>query len=326
MAEALREADYRWLLPLVGVVLLSHLLRAWRWQILLEALPPDEGGSSRRVSIRTAFASLMIGYMVNYAAPRVGELARTAHLSNRERLRFSGVFGTVVVERVLDVIVLVLALGSVGILLLDRLHIVRELLVDPVVAGLIRIPMPAVAALALLAITIIGGGYLLMRSRDSLLRSSWHRRLKPLVASFRDGLYTVLRSPRRGALVLSTLAMWFLYLLMAHLPFLMLDMAGTYSLSLLDSWAIMTVGALGVAIPSPGGTGSYHYITIQTLVFLFAVDQEAAATYAVLSHGMQMLLYILVGVLCLMLQGTRLDALRPSTLAARGQEATPRSG
>ncbi|NBC16548.1 MAG: UPF0104 family protein, partial [Bacteroidetes bacterium] len=141
VGEALRTADYRWLLPLVVVLLLSHFLRAWRWQMLLEALPSDADNTTHRVSLKTAFYSVMIGYMVNYAAPRLGEVVRSANLSRQERLPLSGVIGTVVVERILDVLVLALGLGSVAVLLLDRLGAVRELFVDPMLNQLGRLPV-----------------------------------------------------------------------------------------------------------------------------------------------------------------------------------------
>ncbi|MEX0746564.1 MAG: lysylphosphatidylglycerol synthase transmembrane domain-containing protein, partial [Rhodothermales bacterium] len=128
MVGALKRANYAWLVPLIAVTLLSHLLRAWRWQVLLKALPETE---SRNPSVATAFSSVMIGYMVNYAAPRLGEVARTANLARRERISFSGVFGTVFVERILDMIVLTGALASVFFLLLDRFAIVQELFIDP---------------------------------------------------------------------------------------------------------------------------------------------------------------------------------------------------
>lgn len=317
VGEALLAADYRWLLPLAAVLLLSHLLRAWRWQMLLEALPSDEGHAPHRVSLKTAFYSVMIGYMVNYAAPRLGEVVRSANLARRERLPLSGVIGTVVVERILDVIVLALGLGSVAFLLLDRLGALRELFVDPMLEQLGRLP----AASLLIGALVIGGLVVVFTWRamqaESMVRRLWDDHVRPIAVSFRDGLATVLRAPRRLGLVVTTLAIWFAYLLAAHMPFLLFDMAAPFEISLLDSWSIMLLGAIGVAIPSPGGTGSYHFITIQTLVVLFGVTQSAAATYAVFTHGAQLILYVAVGFLCMVLQGADLGTLKETTEAAQ---------
>lgn len=317
VAQALREADYFWLIPIVVITLISHVLRAWRWQVLLEALPLASAQESpRRISLKITFYSVMIGYMVNYAAPRMGEVARAANLAAKEKLSFSGAFGTVVVERILDSIVLLLGLVSVFFLLLDQLALVNALFITPAMDQFGKIPALALLGL-MLGITLLV--FLLYRyalqSEDSRLRLLWYRRVQPLWVSFKDGLATVLRSPRRVTLVFSTVALWFCYLLMAYLPFVLFNMTETFSLSLLDAWVIMMLGAVGIAIPSPGGIGSYHYITIQGLVVLYGVAQAEAASYAVLVHGGQMILYIGVGFLCLLLQGSSLGNLRQRTQA-----------
>jgi hypothetical protein len=320
--EALRSANYSWLIPLIGIVLLSHWLRAWRWRVLIEALPEVRGESSRRApTTRLAFSSVMIGYMVNYAAPRLGEVARTANLSAQSGLGFGSLFGTVIVERILDVFVLLLALVSVFALLADRQSTMAELFIAPVVVEVGRVPALgiglAIAGVGLLVFLLYRR---MLRDDASSERSFWSDRAVPLLVSFRHGLATIVRSRERSALVLTTASMWFLYLLMAYVPFVMLDMAATYDLSLLDAWSVMVLGAIGVAIPSPGGVGSYHYITIQTLVHLFAVSAESAATYAVLTHAAQLILYVATGAICLILQGSGGGALRRHARTARNDK------
>ncbi|PSQ91854.1 MAG: TIGR00374 family protein [Bacteroidetes bacterium SW_4_67_19] len=278
--EALRTADYRWLAPLALLMLASHLLRAWRWVLLLRAT--DAPPKSRPATLRGAFYSVMIGYMVNYAAPRLGEAARTANLSARTRRPFSGVFGTVVVERLLDTAVLGLALVSTGLLLIDQLGVLNER-----------------GALA-------GGALVVWGLRR---RALWADYVRPTLRSFKSGLLSLGRTGRPWALTVSTAGIWVCYGLMAYLPLLILEMAGPYDLSLIDGWCLMALGAIGVAIPSPGGTGSYHYITIQSLVWLFAVPRAPAATYAVLTHGAQLVVYVIVGFACLLAQGRTLGDL-----------------
>lgn len=309
MGLILREANYWWLLPLSLVTLLSHVLRAWRWQILLAALPADgPDAPSKRVSLRVAFCSLMIGYMVNYAVPRAGEVVRSASLARAADVSFSQVLGTVVVERILDVVTLAVALVSVFILLFDRLDAVRAHLIDPALSLLAGIsPLYYLLALGLLVALGAWGLRLLRRREDGA-----PGRLARTVASFKEGMLTLVHSPRRGALAGSTLAIWFCYLLMAHLPFVLFGMDHAYGLRLIDSWSVMNLGALGVALPFPGGTGSYHFITIDTLDFLFNVPRDPAASYAILAHAGQLVLYVAVGFVCLLLQGAGLEALRPS--------------
>ena len=296
MMGALRTAAYGWLLPLCALILLSVGLRAWRWLLLLRALPASPV-DARPATLRTATYSVMIGYMVNYAAPRAGEVARSVNLSAQTHHGVSSVLGTVVSERVLDMVVLALALASSAVLLLDRLPVVQELFLDPAQAQLERLPWLLIGAGLLLS---LGGALLLVR---------YVQRLKPMLRSFWDGLQTVGRSPERVGLLLSTVLIWGCYVGMAFLPFVMLGMTEAYNLTLVDTWVIMALGALGIVVPSPGGAGSYHYITIQTLVVLYGVDAAAAAGYAIIAHGVQLVFYVAGGALCLALQGIPLHDL-----------------
>ncbi|MEF8866009.1 MAG: lysylphosphatidylglycerol synthase transmembrane domain-containing protein [Salinibacter sp.] len=311
---AFREADYRWLLPLIVLVLGSNLLRAWRWQILVEALPrpedqKEDAARSPRM-LEASFSSVMIGYMVNYVAPRMGEVARTANLSARTSYRFSSLFGTVVSERIFDTVVLGLALLSAVGLLFNRLDVLREQFVAPALLRLQSISLDGlvggILGVGLLLVLATWGVRWLFRREGSWLGRLWAHTLKPAVVSFREGMATLVSSPRRGAITASTVGMWGGYLLMAYLPFRMLHLAEPYGIGILDAWALMAIGAIGILVPSPGGIGSYHYITEQALVHLYGVPSAEALTYAFLTHGAQLVFYVLAGLVAVVYQGTGL--------------------
>ncbi len=327
---AFLEADYRWLLPLIVLVLGSNLFRAWRWQILVEALPTpeeqDEKLSRSARMLEASFSSVMIGYMVNYVAPRMGEVARTANLSARTRHRFSSLFGTVVSERIFDTAVLGAALLSAVGLLFNRLDVLREQFVGPAQARLQSISLDwlvggTLAVVLLIALSVWGARWL-FRRENSWLGRVWETTLKPAAVSFREGMATLVSSPRRGAILLSTVGMWGGYLLMAYLPFRMLHLAEPYGIGILDAWALMAIGAIGILVPSPGGIGSYHYITEQALVHLYGVPSAEALTYAFLTHGAQLVFYTLAGLVAVVYQGT---GLRPF-LAFWDEQSPPPSG
>ena len=318
MGTALRHADYRWLLPLVAIALGSHLLRAWRWNLLLGTLPDHP--SRKVLSLEAAFSSVMIGYMVNYAASRFGEVARAGNLAARQALPFSSVLGTVAAERLLDVATLALGLASAFILLIGRMDVLNNLLFAPAALRLNQLPydtLTLIIAIALLCALFIWAGIKVSGAR---LSNIWSKQLKPALSSFKEGFMTLRQCPHRLALVGSTIAIWTGYLFMGYIPLLMLGLAGTYDLSLVDGWIIFLMGSLGIVVPSPGGTGSYHYITIATLQHLFGVARSPAATYAVLTHAAQLVLYTSVGFICLLAQGTSFSALRKQSRKA--QEAS----
>ncbi|MDO9028727.1 MAG: lysylphosphatidylglycerol synthase transmembrane domain-containing protein, partial [Candidatus Roizmanbacteria bacterium] len=95
--EILSKANYWWVLAMFPVLLLSHGIRAWRWRYLLEPVKQD-------LRFRYLFSSLIIGYMMNNVAPRAGELVRPYAINKFEGVSRSAAFGTVLVERILDVI------------------------------------------------------------------------------------------------------------------------------------------------------------------------------------------------------------------------------
>jgi glycosyltransferase 2 family protein len=308
--EALRTADYRWLFPLVAVLLFSHLLRAWRWKVLLDAVPPDpesDNHGAAPITLGTAFASLMIGYMANYVAPRFGEVARAAHLAGHSRLRFSTILGTVVAERVIDVASLLVALISVVFILAGRSEQVNDLFLAPAMETVGGLSGGVIALVSLAILGVIGA------VAAVALLSTWGREtLAPILGSFRDGLMTLTRTRRTGVMVGTTVGMWAGYLIAAYLPLVMLGLTEPYGLTLIDGWAIMVLGTLGIVVPSPGGIGSFHYVTIQSLVYLFGVGADPAATYAVLVHAAQMILYAIVGALVLAFYGTGLKTTAPA--------------
>lgn len=286
ITDALRTADYRYLPLLVAVLFASHAVRAWRWKLLLDGLP--EGP---RVTFSTSLGAVLVGYMVNYVAPRVGEVVRVGIVARRARLPVSSVLGTVVLDRLLDVAMLALALLTLPLTLGPRITHLLAMTKNPL-AGY-EGWLVGLAAGALL------GAWMLWRTRRRLLDSPLGRRVAPLLRRFAEGLNTLRTAPRRGLLVVLTVAMWLLYGLLGYLPFLMLRLAEPYGLGLLDGWSVMLIGALGMVVPTPGGAGSYHWLVIETLTRIFGLPRGPASTYAVLSHGAQLVLYTLAGVAAL---------------------------
>ncbi|MGB3542890.1 lysylphosphatidylglycerol synthase transmembrane domain-containing protein [Rubrivirga sp.] len=289
---ALAQGEWIWMVPYIITGLISVAIRAWRWGLLVDALPER----TARTPIRDTSASVVIGYLVNYAAPRLGEVARAAHLSRRTSAPFAGVFGTVVAERVLDVIGLAAVLLSVAILFGDRVTGLLQTAAGGALDMLGAVPVWLLVVLSIVGVaSLVGGAVLIRRGRS---------RFASLLEAFRGGLVSVARTGRPGSVVLSTVLLWLTYGLMADLPLRLLGLDEAFGLGLVDAWAVMAIGGIGMAIPSPGGTGSFHYATVQALTLLFAVGATPAATYALLVHAAGVVFYCILGVLALAATGT----------------------
>ncbi|MFN3596790.1 MAG: lysylphosphatidylglycerol synthase transmembrane domain-containing protein [Rubricoccaceae bacterium] len=332
--EALGAAEWGWLAPLGAVSLLSVAARAWRWQLMLDALaaprPASRGGERQAVRFGVVNASVLVGYLVNLAAPRLGEIARASTVAARCRLPLAGVLGTVVAERVLDVLTLGVALVSVALLYSERLAALAVAFAPQVAALGQHLPLAAALGGGGLAVAAAAWAWWRRRARRAAAPAETPRlagRFASLAATFRDGLAALVRIRRRGALFASTATIWGCYALMAWLPLRLLGLTERFGLGLTDAWALMNVGAIGMALPSPGGAGSYHYATVQAFGLLFGVPESPAATYALLAHAAQLVFYAAGGALAMLWLGTSLGALRREAAApeAAAPEAAPPS-
>ena len=326
MWRALAAANYWWLVPIVVVTMLSHFLRAWRWRMFLDALPETEStGDGGRPSLTVAFNAVMIGYLLNIVVPRLGEVARAANLSSQANLRFSSVFGTVVVERLLDLVVLIIVLIWVGFV------IAGSSAAEAIFFGPLRERMGKLTAsdilLVLLAVVVAVGlliwlpGFLSRRNNGVGLQA----KLTPILRSFRSGLVTLFTSPHRIGIIITTVGIWFFYWTMLYLPIHMLHMAEPYGLNPTTVLVLLGMGSIGFVLPAPGGIGAYHYFVIETLVQIYAVPYEVAAGFAVLTHTAQIVLITIVGFGCLLAQGSSLGSLLRSAQDAKSvaDEASP---
>ncbi len=305
--QSLRAANWLWLPVLAAVLTVSHVLRAWRWTLLIDGLTDREETRSARLG--ETFAALMIGYMVNYVAPRLGEITRTATLGKRTGQPFTALLGTVVLERLLDVAVLAIGLLTMPLLMGDHLAELRTTIVNPALERTSGMPIGLILIGVALAIGVLGLGFWAARRSARTADGMVARKIVPLLASFREGIATLRTAPKRGTLIGLTLAIWGLYGLLGYLPLVMLTavggdtLAATYELTLVDGWCIMLIGGLGLIVPTPGGIGSYHYVTILALTAIYGVAEQGASTYAILSHGFQLVLYVLLGAVCLLAIG-----------------------
>jgi hypothetical protein len=268
---------------------------------LLEAVPA--AGGRPPVTLGASVWAVTLGYGLNLVVPRAGEVARAGAVAARGPLGFAAVFGTVVVERVLDVI----AFGAVILLALalfaDRLAALREPLAErsgallesaPALGGVLALVGLAVLLLVALAVWMLkrsgGGERLLEKVRETAVQ-------------FGSGLRTAWLVKRRVGLVTSTVLLWTVYAAMAYVPLLLLGLAEPFGFTFADSWGLMAAGAFGMALPAPGGTGSFHYATVQAMDLLFGVPETPAATYAVITHGVQTAFFAAGGLLAVVFGG-----------------------
>lgn len=287
LATAMSAARWEWLVLGVGATVLSHLVRAARWKLLI-----PEG---RTVPLGTAFNATIVGYFMNDLIPRSGEIVRPVMLARQRKLPTAGVIASVLVERLLDGITLLLIL--LGLIVLeserfDALFAGRGYSRSAVLTSIL-VPVGALAlAIFLLVATPLGEK--IVRSLTAPHRSRLVQRTGALAGDFRRGL-------RLGGvrdtfiIVLMTVAIWALYVvgLWSGVEGLALH---RYGIGPLQTVVVLAITALGITIaPTPGAIGVYHVFCTVALTELYSVPDGWAFAFAVVTHAVQYLTCVVLG-------------------------------
>ncbi len=274
------RSDKGYLMLMAVVAMASHLLRAIRWRMLLVPV-------GYNVSTSNSFLSVMIGYLVNLAVPRGGEVSRCYNLYKLENTPPEISFGTVIAERVVDIIFLFLLIGASFIAEWDKLTTFLSSL--GVSANGISISpwIPIVAV-----IVIAGLLFLFFRFRNN-------EKLQKILGGFKEGLTAVFRVKNKSLFIFYSLGIWALYFLMSYSVIKAFPETSTLGFS-----AVLTLFALGtiaMTVPLPGGAGSYHTIVPLGLVMLYNLPKPDAIAFVFVFHAWQTLILIVAGVVSLVI-------------------------
>lgn len=285
------EANLFWV-SLAGLISIAAFIsRAYRWKLLIEPL-----GYSP--SLKNSTVALMIGYLANLAFPRLGEVSRCGVLNKSESVPFNKLLGTVIVERVIDVISLLICLLLAAIIEYKRLgNFFKENMIDPLYTKLdqlLRSPVAIAVAAMLIVIIVIAIIWTLKRSKKSG-KESWFLRL---MKGFADGLKSVARLKRPWLFIFHSFLIWFLYLLGVYVSLFALP--STSGLGVNTALFLLVAGGFGMSAPVQGGIGAYHLLVSQGLI-LYGVSQQEGLTFATLLHSLQLIIVIVFGVASLLL-------------------------
>ncbi|MCE2894929.1 MAG: flippase-like domain-containing protein [Flammeovirgaceae bacterium] len=260
------------------VAILSHLLRAERWRMLL--VP-----TGNKVGLTNSFLSLMIGYLVNLAVPRGGEVSRCYNLYKLEKTPVEVSFGTVVVERMVDVICLLLLIAFSFFAEWQKLKKFIDTLNFSSGEGFSISPWMIVV---FLGVIVFAAAIFFLRKNKKLLK---------IIEGFKEGLLAIFKMQNKGLFIAYSLGIWLLYFLMSYL--VIKAFPETEDLGFSAVLTLFAVGSIAMAAPLPGGAGSYHTLVPLALVMLYNLPQADAVAFVFIFHGWQTILMILMGVLSL---------------------------
>ncbi|MDO4950385.1 MAG: lysylphosphatidylglycerol synthase transmembrane domain-containing protein [Bacteroidales bacterium] len=269
------DVGYGWILLSFIPGTFSHLFRAWRWKLTLSPL-----GEHPRTS--TTINSIFFSYASSLIVPRIGEVARCGILQRYEGTSFAKSLGTVVTERIVDVIFMLL-----------------------LIVATIVVQMPMFVRFFSLTGTNIDGWpalftswqlYLVLAGTIGVACVAWRilrKRLSPFFSNIWTGITSIRRVSHPWLFVLYSVGIWVSFYLEFYIAFFAFPFTAT--IPPLTAVAIFTAGTMAVLVPTPNGAGPWHFAVI-TMMGFFGIARTDAATFALLVHSVQTALMMALGV------------------------------
>ena len=280
--EIIRQASVLWIVIFIVSIMIGHYIRALRWKYILYSVKPD-------IKMKNLFGALMVGYGVNCVTPKLGEVTRAVLIGKWEGLSRSSMFGTVIVERIIDIISLGTAVLVSAFIWRESLYISFPWLESTLyITGIF---ITAVIVLIYFTVSFKEKFYGIIINLIKKFSLKLAEKVAYIFEMLTQGFASLKGARNYFFTIALTIILLIVYALSSYFGFFMLNMKpATYQMG----WVLMSISAIGVVIPTPGGTGSYHTLAKSTLVLLFGFGETISAAYALLTHIISYFLFIFI--------------------------------
>ena len=274
------KMSWTWMLLSMPFGILAQVLRAIRWR---QVLAP----AGEKPKLSTCTHAVFLSYASSLVVPRVGEVLRCGILRRYEGTNFTCCVGTVVTERIIDtLVVLVLSM----LVFLTQIPVFLNFFQE---TGVSMSGLLSQFSLTGWLVTAVCGLLALVCVVLVSRRFRIFSRTKSIVSDLRNGLLSVKEVENPLLFIVYTLGIWASYFLHFYLTFYCFDF--TASLGPLAALVAFVVGTFAVLVPTPNGAGSWHF-AVKTVLVLYGVGQTDAALFVLIVHALQTLLVALLGV------------------------------
>jgi glycosyltransferase 2 family protein len=277
----------------VGMALLaftiSNLSRAIRWNMLMKPL-------GHQPKLYNAFFAVNISYLTNLLVSRAGEAVRASSIAKVEKMSASKVMGTVVIDRLLDMVTLIFIVCFAFLIEYELLWGWLDKNLGSGNGKFRLLQHPLFWGTAVLGLLLMG---ILWKFKDKIVQIHWVQKIGHVVEKFGEGLKTVRKVERTGWFIFHSLLIWFMYYMMTYLCFY--SFAPTAHLPAIAALTVFVFGTFGIVIPSPGGMGTYHVLATAALM-LHGVNGNDGFSFAnIVFFSIQIFYNIIVGVISIIL-------------------------
>lgn len=281
VADGFRSVRYSYLIPVVLILFLMQVLRSYRWGLILSPI--------EKIDQFSLFSITSVGFLALVAIPaRIGELARPFLIKKKTGMRMTAALGTVIIERVLDSLTVMMIFFAV-------------LLFTPLPSWLVNSSL----IFLLVTLLVIVWMFLLIFKREPSLRifeivtgilpKTWHRKLNELIHHFIDGIGMITDVKLILYATLLSLVIWLLDAASIYILFFAFGM----KLSIVAALIVMVVLIIGITLPTaPGFVGNWHFFCIAGLT-LFGISKSDALTYAIMLHFLSIAMVVFLGLIFL---------------------------
>ena len=281
MLEDLRNAEYKWLIFSMLFGYAAYIFRGLRWVLLIEAM-------KYKATANQATQAIAAGYFANALFPRAGEIVRCTSLYKATGIPVNKLFGTILLERTIDLGMLLMCIGLSFLLKFKELTTFFGSVLNkdsPGENGNTKI----IIACCLVLLTV--GIYFF---REKLKKSKLYQKLVSLGKGVKEGFQTAFHMKQKGSFSVYTFLIWLMYFLMTYICFF--SIPETSNLTAIDGLYIMVVGGLGMIVPVQGGLGPYHAAVTLGVVSI-GLSESVGITLAVLVHTSQTIMIIITGII-----------------------------
>ena len=260
--------------------IMSHVIRGWRWRLSLAPL-------GYRPSNHVCIYSVFIAYAANLVVPRVGEVSRCMVLEQHERVPFAHSLGTLVTERFIDTLMVVL-ITVVAVIL--QWQVFYEFLINSGFSSGDTSVLATMGNWVILFLSVAAVSLLLFFIMRKMV---FWKKISSFIVHFSEGLLSLGKMKNAWLFVLETFGIWFCYFMQFYLCFFCFPFSS--ELSLLSALLLFVAGSIAVVVPTPNGAGPWHFAIISIMV-LYGVGPTDAEAFALIVHTTQTLLVALLGI------------------------------
>ncbi len=282
------NANYFWVFLTIMLFMLSNVIRALRWKMLIEAL----GYKPKFINL---LGTVMINYLANLGIPRSGEVIRAGLISKYEDIPVEKALGTIFTDRIFDVLMLFIFIGLA--LLLGGSDFLAYLDQNINLEAKLGVILQSPILLSIILVSLLAFIYFGYTKRELLKSSVIGKKIYGLIAGFSDGVQSVRSVSSIPLFIFYTIGIWILYYLMSYVAFF--SFFPTSHLGPIEGLVVFVFGSLGIVIPTPGGMGSYHYLVGEALA-MYGVNGSDAFSFAnIIFFSIQILINVFFGIIAL---------------------------